>query len=148
MADWFETFDEENSFTIDVSKIIALLKEEKDVVIITNHTKQIIKCDTKENAKKKYEFIKNMIYGEKECNDFKDRSKFIELPCKVGDIFYGIDTYDINAYSCYGVGYGYVSANKIGFLLFAAGHREYIFGEEAFLTEAEAKQALKEREKE
>lgn len=79
------------------------------------------------------------------CIFFKDRSKFIELPCKVGDVFYGIDTYGINAYSCYGVGYGYVSANKIGFLLFTVGRREYTFGEEAFLTEVEAEQALKEQ---
>lgn len=79
------------------------------------------------------------------CQYFKDRSKFVELPCKVGDVFYGVDTYGINAYSCYGVGYGYVSKNKLGFLLFTVGHREYIFGEEAFLTEAEAEKS-KERD--
>jgi len=82
------------------------------------------------------------------CGFYKDRSKFVELPCKVGDVFYGIDTYGINAYSCYGVGYGYVGDNKLGFILFTVGRREYIFGKEAFLTEAEAEQAIKEQEKE
>lgn len=85
--------------------------------------------------------------AEKNCAFFKDRSKFVEPPCKVGGVFYGIDTYGINAYSCYGVGYGYISANKLGFLLFAVGRREYIFGEDAFLTEEEAEQALRRREK-
>ena len=28
--------------------------------------------------------------AEKDCADFKDRSKFIELPCKVGDIIYKV----------------------------------------------------------
>ena len=30
---------------------------------------------------------------DKDCAFFKDRSKFIELPCKVGDKFYLIDKY-------------------------------------------------------
>lgn len=86
------------------------------------------------------------------CKFFKDRSKFVELPCKVGDnggIFWAIDTYDISPYQCLGIKYGYdciEGDNTI--MLLAVGGREYIFGKEAFLTEEEAEQAIKEREEE
>ena len=37
---------------------------------------------------------------EKHCVDFKDKSKVIELPCKVGDIVYVIDEYDLEVNRC------------------------------------------------
>lgn len=85
-----------------------------------------------------------------DCGNFKNKSKFIELPCEVGDngdIFWAIDTYDISPYQCLGIKYGYdciEGDNTI--MLLAVGGREYIFGKEAFLTAEEAEQALKERE--
>ena len=92
------------------------------------------------------------------CEDFKGRSKFIELPCKVGDngdIFWAIDAYVkspyeyfISPYQCLGIKYGYdciEGDNTI--MLLAVGGREYIFGKEAFLTAEEAEQALMESEK-
>ena len=36
----------------------------------------------------------------KHCVDFKDKSKVIELPCKVGDIVYVIDEYDLEVNHC------------------------------------------------
>jgi hypothetical protein len=94
-----------------------------------------------------------------ECNFFKDHSKFIESPCKVGDngdIFWALDAYVkspyeyfISPYQCLGIKYGYdciEGDNTI--MLLAVGGREYIFGKEAFLTVEEAEQALREREKE
>lgn len=90
------------------------------------------------------------------CRFFKDRSKSIELPCKVGDngdIFWAIDAYVkspydyfISPYQCLGIKYGYdciEGDNTI--MLLAVGGREYILGKEAFLTAEEAEQALKER---
>lgn len=93
------------------------------------------------------------------CKFFKDRSKFIELPCKVGDngdIFWAIDAYVkspydyfISPYQCLGIKYGYdCIEGDYTIMLLAVGGREYIFGKEAFLTAEEAEQALKEREKE
>lgn len=52
-------------------------------------------------------FIKDI---EKRCNQFKDKSKYIELPCKVGDTVYVLDYEDDNAvdYS----GYIFIMANN------------------------------------
>ena len=37
-----------------------------------------------------------MVDCQKECKDFKDRNRFVELPCKVGDVVYtiGLDCKD------------------------------------------------------
>jgi hypothetical protein len=83
-----------------------------------------------------------------ECIYFKDRSKFIELPCKVGDVVYIPQR-------------GYISKHKVvsfrtlddvtiielqvisGFLVGSCFNRE--IGKTVFLTKEEAGQALRER---
>lgn len=74
---------------------------------------------------------------ELECMHFKDKSKFVELPCKVGDTVYEIDE---------------------GFEVFPSVVRDIIFdtkgiafdesaiGKSIFLTKEEAERIAKERE--
>ena len=89
---------------------------------------------------------------EKRCGNFKDRSRFVELPCKVGDFVYLVTNLrtigkylvtsilirkslvDINWKMIDGVGYPtpFVGAEKIG--------------KTVFLSREEAEQALKEKE--
>ena len=81
--------------------------------------------------------------AEKECGYFKDRSRFVELPCKVGDTVY-------IALNGYGVLKDTVKEFRI------TSRRIWIRPEEfgmdcllenmAFLTREAAEQALKERE--
>lgn len=94
---------------------------------------------------------------EKRCGDFKGRSRFMELPCKVGDTVYfdnahiqsarvlaiyidaegGMLDLEITAYS----------DNALGFKKFI--NKDYKFediGKHLFLKKEEAEQALKERE--
>ena len=81
----------------------------------------------------------------KTCELFKNRSRFVELPCKVGDTVYFIkggrvmsdtvirfviDRYAVKLTKSNGTDIGYTTQ----------------FGERIFLTRKEAEQALKERE--
>lgn len=71
------------------------------------------------------------------CEHFKDRTRFVELPCKVGDTVYQTD--GIRIYE-----------NKIERIIFDTnniGFDETSIGKSIFLTREEAEQALKEREK-
>ncbi|MDO4893525.1 MAG: hypothetical protein Q3989_09515 [Eubacteriales bacterium] len=82
-----------------------------------------------------------------DCKHFKDRSRFVELPCKVGDTVYFIkggrvmsdtvirfviDRYAVKLTKSNGADIGYTTQ----------------FGERIFLTREEAEQALKLRERE
>lgn len=76
-------------------------------------------------------------YGAENCVCFKDRNRFVKLPCKVGDTVYQTD--DIRIYE-----------NKIERVIFDTnniGFDETSIGKSIFLTREEAEQALKEREK-
>ena len=96
---------------------------------------------------------------EKRCGDFKDRSRFVELPCKVGnkvyldnlhnkyadvigiyiDAFGGV--FDLRIYT------NIQLANGFGYKYFIS--KDYTFediGKRLFLTKESAEQALKERE--
>jgi hypothetical protein len=86
------------------------------------------------------------------CGCFKDRSKFIELPCKVGDTVYLIPTYNRKPYC--GVVEDKVQMIGItsrGIHIKARNKHEfnkmYMLGKTAFLTKEEAEQALAERNK-
>lgn len=74
--------------------------------------------------------------GAEKCVCFKDRTRFVELPCKVGDTVYQTD--GIRIYE-----------NKIERIIFATnniGFVETSIGKSIFLTREEAEKALKERE--
>lgn len=74
--------------------------------------------------------------GAEKCVYFKDRNRFVDLPCKVGDTVYQTD--GIRIYE-----------NKIERIIFDTnniGFDETSIGKSIFLTREEAEQALKERE--
>ena len=96
--------------------------------------------------------------AEKECNDFKNRSKFIELPCKVGDTIFRICPVPRNKgcrscpweyCDCHDIGYQKeekntireVKAKDFAWII----KRTPYFGKIYFLTREEAEQALRER---
>ena len=85
------------------------------------------------------------VFPDRICGFFKDRSRFVELPCNMGDTVYFIkggrvmsdtvlrfviDKYAVKLVKSNGADIGYTSQ----------------FGERIFLTREEAEQALKERE--
>ena len=88
---------------------------------------------------------------EKRCGDFKDRSRFVELPCVPGDTVYYIANIngkdkinsaiidEVAIYKSGTIGYD-CGVGEIGFSSKSIGKR-------VFLTKEEAEQALKEREK-
>ncbi len=90
------------------------------------------------------------------CDSFKNKSRFVELPCKVGDTVYDISfgliygrgevitecivqRFDINESET-------VIVTYIPKLKRRYGVHDYSFGKTVFLTRAEAEKALKERE--
>ena len=97
---------------------------------------------------------KNLIGGWKTlcCEDFKDRSQFVELPCKVGDAVYVIE--DIagewkiikDHVETIGIGYYADGVNIYQFNGIKTDGYFEDFGKTVFLTREEAEQALKERE--
>ena len=94
-----------------------------------------------------------------DCNCFKDRSRFVELPCKVGDKVY-LDNLHIKYADVIGIyidAFGGVFdlriytniqlANGFGYKYFIS--KDYTFediGKRLFLTKESAEQAVKERE--
>lgn len=94
-----------------------------------------------------------------ECEHFKDRARFVELPCKVGDSVY-LDNLHIKYADVIGIyidAFGGVFdlriytniqlANGFGYKYFIS--KDYTFediGKRIFLTKEEAEQALKGRE--
>lgn len=89
------------------------------------------------------------------CKCFKDRNRFVELPCRVGDTIYEITERKRNGkwnkvivervVNCIEIGRG-------GFMTIRSGTTITAFlpdlGETVFLTREEAEQALKESEQE
>ena len=84
-----------------------------------------------------------------ECNDYNDRSRFVELPCKAGDIVYLITDGDVSTVHIdrvrideYSIMFDWYNShtNEVGsFNLIEIGRHIYLSGNEV-------KQALKERE--
>lgn len=71
---------------------------------------------------------------------FIDKSKIVKLPCKIGDIFYGINETSYDTYCVYGFKYG--KSQEI--ILITTYDMEFVFGKEAFLTKEEAEAKFKE----
>lgn len=91
---------------------------------------------------------------EQECKNFKDRSRFVELPCKVGDMVYVLKGEHIefaHVIAIYLDGSGGMFDLKIfkeiaiNFYISKYNTFENI-GKTVFLTREEAERALKERE--
>lgn len=86
------------------------------------------------------------IWGEVEqteddhCPHFADSSRFIELPCKVGDIVYQIGA------SANGIKIYEAKIKRIIYCTDSIDFDERTIGNSVFLTRAEAEKALKERE--
>lgn len=102
-------------------------------------------------------WIEFELTAETECKDFKDKSRFIELPCKFNDAFYIIPTAnngfeEITRVEC--LGFQISKPEPVADLfrkesgksnrLYQAGFD--MFGKDIFLTREEAKEALKRSE--
>lgn len=81
------------------------------------------------------------------CEHFKDRNRFIELPCKKGDTVYRITNYNRIMMDTVTVVNYYASIDNffIGFR-FGFSCNKHELGRTVFLTKEQAEQALKERE--
>ena len=85
------------------------------------------------------------------CEDFKDRSRFVELPCKVGDTLFVptrnfVSEYKIVSFHVCGERIWYRTNVIQGILTRLISDNVEIIGKTVFLTREEAEQALKERE--
>ena len=80
-----------------------------------------------------------------DCGHFKDRSRFVELPCKVGDTIYRVKDGKVTKEQVVEFGIssrGVVLYRTLGYEL---GYSDY-FGNSLFFSKEEAEQSLKERE--
>lgn len=80
--------------------------------------------------------------GAEKCICFKDRNRFVELPCKVGDTVYLVDNQEIISYQFDNI-VMFLESKKDG-ICFALLRD---FNKTMFLTKEEAEQALKCSEK-
>lgn len=85
------------------------------------------------------------------CLSFKDKSRFIELTCKVGDDAYYIPLYNSKPYC--GVNVGHIqtigiSRNNISIKIreYQPHNKMFVLGKTVFLTPEEAEKKLKEIE--
>ena len=89
--------------------------------------------------------------AEKECGYFKDRSRFVELPCKLGDTLFVptrnfVSEYKVVSFHVCGEGVWYRTNVIKGILTRLIADNVENIGKTVFLTREEAEQALKERE--
>ena len=83
------------------------------------------------------------IKNAKDCSFFKDRSRFVELPCKLGDTVYYFNS-DGEIYSQKVSGF---IVNFVGILVDSdVMFDSHLMGDRFFSTREEAEAALKERE--
>lgn len=82
------------------------------------------------------------------CVGFKDRSKFVELPCKVGDTVYYFVNDNLSEYCEVSVAGFHIDKYRIAFEIEVSGRKFFVdtefLGEKVFLTKEEAEQALAE----
>lgn len=83
---------------------------------------------------------------EKRCSFFKDRSGFVELPCKVGDLIYIIKK--ARGLSVRGAKVNSITITESEKIQVSCYRSSFIglWSDDAFATKEEAEQALKERE--
>ena len=82
------------------------------------------------------------------CPQFKDRSRFVELPCKLGDTVYFVlrSFYGKTRINPEKVCYFTIDDNELRIHTTAGYFTEHDMNGGAFFTREEAEQALKERE--
>ena len=82
-----------------------------------------------------------------DCEHFKDRPQFVELPCKVGDLIYIIKK--TRGLSVRGAKVNSITITESGKIQVGCYRSSFIglWSDDAFATKEEAEQALKEREK-
>ena len=81
------------------------------------------------------------------CPQFKDRSRFVELPCKVGDTLFVLRYfYGKTRINPEKVCYFTIDDNELRIHTTAGYLTEHDMNDGAFFTREEAEQALKERE--
>ena len=85
-----------------------------------------------------------------ECNDYNDRSRFVELPCKLGDTLFVptrnlVSEYKVVSFHVCGEGIWYRTNVIKGILTRLISDNVENIGKTVFLTREEAEQALKER---
>lgn len=86
-----------------------------------------------------------------ECDKFKDRSRFVELPCKLGDVVFIV--FDDRVLDCEVIRISFSKKHKNANLTLENKKFGTIYGflsdgdSEFFFTREEAEQALKERER-
>ena len=80
-----------------------------------------------------------------DCEFFKDRSRFVELPCKVGDLIYIIKK--ARGLSVRGAKVNSITITESGKIQVSCYRSSFIglWSDDAFATKEEAEQALKER---
>ncbi len=87
------------------------------------------------------------------CSNFKDKSRFIELPCKVGDVVFWITTDNkirwnkVFSIKIESKDDHYTYFVKCGIFNQFSMFYEFVIGRDCFLTKEEAEKALNEREK-
>ena len=113
--------------------------------------KDCIHFDACENL---YEIHGDGLSGESHvCDYFADRSRFVELPCKVGDTLFVptrnlVSEYKIVSFHVCGEGIWYRTNVIKGILTRLISDNVEIIGKTVFLTRKEAEQALKLKERE
>ncbi len=91
----------------------------------------------------------NLIDDIVDCNsgefaDYLIENGVIVLPCKVGDVFYGVNETSYDAYCVYGFKWGKRRGEDKNVLIVLTTYEmEFVWGEEAFSTKEEAEQKLK-----
>ena len=87
------------------------------------------------------------------CGVFKDKSRYIELPCAVGDVVYNIYGHEVTITEIvilmdrYGpISFKFEGRYKLKNSLCCYNFDDYEFGKTVFLTKEEAEQKLKEKE--
>lgn len=82
----------------------------------------------------------------KQCTTFKDRSQFVELPCKVGDLIYIIKK--ARGLSVRGAKVNSITITESGKIQVSCYRSSFIglWSDDAFATKEEAEAALKERD--
>ena len=87
-----------------------------------------------------------ILSGAEICQCFQDRSRFVELPCKVGDLIYIIKK--ARGLSVRGAKVNSITITESGKIQVSCYRSSFIglWSDDAFATKEEAEQALKERE--
>ena len=110
-------------------------------------------CIHFDRCKGLYKFDRLQKAVSKGCSYFKDRSRFVELPCKVGDTLFVptrnlVSEYKIVSFHVCGEGIWYRTNVIKGILTRLISDNVEIIGKTVFLTREEAEQALKLKERE